>query len=236
DHCFVKSNNLQMFTLKTLKWSITDHYSILLERRSIQQRDRKQNARTKLDIIRHDAMIAAEHWQRFVDHNNAETAMNEFITCLADKISQATIAMTSCPARLTAKKPWMTRNLLRSIRRRDKLHKLMVEHPFDVSFKTRYVKYRNTLNTLIRNAKATYTSERLNQFAGNLKQQYAEIKRFLNLPSGNETVASNYLNSMPATEISNGLNDYFVDVGKRTSASIKRSEEHTSELQSRENL
>src|SRR5690606_1966523 len=103
---------------------------------------------------------------------------------------------------------------------RDKLHKLMVEHPyFDINFKTRYIKYRNRLNMLIRNAKATYTSVKLTHFAGNLKQQYAEIKRFFNFPSGKETAASNYLKSMPASEITSGLNNYFIDVGKRTSAS-----------------
>lgn len=53
-------------------------------------------------------------------------------------------------------KPWITKGIIVSIRHREKMYGQKIKNPNNITLITKYNKYRNLLNTLIKKAKSMY--------------------------------------------------------------------------------
>ena len=80
--------------------------------------------------------------------------------------------------------PWITPGIIKSIVRRDKLHKLYLKEK-DEATKTelfsKFKRIRNTLSIVIKQAKSNYYKELFEANQSNIKQTWKEIKKIVNL-------------------------------------------------------
>jgi hypothetical protein len=122
-----------------------------------------------------------------------------------------------------SKSPWITKGLLKSINHKNKLYKSFLKHRTAVKQEI-YKTYRNKLNSLIRKAKRSYFTNKLNNYKNNMRSTWKVLKNILN-----KNKTSNYAtrfrdnNNKVYTDpidITNGFNDFFVNIGPSLAKSI----------------
>ena len=115
------------------------------------------------------------------------------------------------------KMPWITKGLLVSVRKKNKLYKKYMGNP-TLQRELHYKRYKNKLNHLIRNAKKTYYDNKFDRAKGDLKETWRLINEVINtklskqssLPS---SFKSNGISITDPFEIANGFCRYFTNIG-----------------------
>ena len=121
-------------------------------------------------------------------------------------------------------KPWITTAILKSINRKDKLHRKYVSHPTLVN-QTNLNSYRNKLTTLIRTSKKNYFTNKLDACKHNTKLTWNILNDILgrktkrNLPS--YFYDDNLALITDPSVIANKFNNYFVNVGPNLARKIQ---------------
>ena len=117
---------------------------------------------------------------------------------------------------------WITKGLIKSCKRKSKLYRLWINNP-TTNNRSRYIKYRNKLNTLVKLTEKDYYSCKLKECAGNLRETWKVIRNVLN-KSATDTVMSNFVKDgnliTRQTEIVENFNMYFSQIGDRLASSI----------------
>ncbi len=93
------------------------------------------------------------------------------------------IVLKKSNRRRIPRKPWITSAILRSIHRKEKLHKKYVSNPTNAN-KQAHVSYRNKLTTLIRISKRHYYAEKLEESKFNSKQTWNVLNDILGRQRG----------------------------------------------------
>src|SRR5690606_6037201 len=108
-------------------------------------------------------------------------------------------------------------SILASIRKRDNLHKLYKNNPYNYYYRVKFTKYRNTLVTVIKKSKERHAFNLLNNNSGNIKKQYEILSDFLNIPTKHSSnIDIKQFDSETETEIAEKFNDHFVSIGEQT--------------------
>lgn len=138
----------------------------------------------------------------------AEVITNKLLNTITNNTN---IVKTS--GRLRPLKPWITKGIVKCIRKRDKLHKATVKAPDNIILINKYRKYRNTCNYIIKELKKQYYQEKLNICKGNTKETWQIIKEVCSMKKSNEH-CEELLNIATTPEHSlNELNEYFTGIG-----------------------
>ena len=122
-------------------------------------------------------------------------------------------------------KPWITKGLLTSIKRKQKLHKSHFINGSAIA-KNYYKVYSNTLTKIKNFARKLYYYHKLNEYKNNSQKTWKTLRTLL--PSKNNSLTSNLLtvSNLPISdlnEIAEEFNHYFSSVGKSVAASLKQS-------------
>ena len=126
------------------------------------------------------------------------------------------------------KSPWMTTEIMQSIKYRDNLHLKWKRTPFNSSEKQNLKLIINTYTKIIkrniRTAKAQYYARTFHRYLKDPKKTWETINDHLNRHS-NKIKQIEYLNTPTSkienpASISNTLNNYFVNIGKNLTATI----------------
>jgi len=99
--------------------------------------------------------MAATRWRVFAEVNSAKEAVENFINCVSNMIKQSTSEKIVL-AKTSIIKPWMTPGILKSFRKRDRLHRKYIENPSNIRNKRNFIKYRNSLSVVIKKAKENF--------------------------------------------------------------------------------
>ena len=115
------------------------------------------------------------------------------------------------------KKPWITKNLLKSIKLKKKMYKMVLKSSSDISWLD-YKKFRNKLTHEIEDAKRTYFKSKILTSKSDPKKLWQNLNEIVNLKSKKSKSNINELKDEDLTitepiEICNHLNNFFTDVG-----------------------
>ena len=128
-------------------------------------------------------------------------------------------------------KPWITKSIRRSIRKKHKLYSRVLKSKFHKDCLDKYKKYRNVLTTLVRTAKQLYYNNEFERDMKNSKRTWKHINDLLNKKDSSksgtkisklikETEGSN-VEVTSSIDIANTLNDFFSSIGETLASKIR---------------
>ena len=119
--------------------------------------------------------------------------------------------------KLHKKSKWITNGILRSINKKDKLYKTLIQTDLDNTvlydrLKTEFKDYRASLRKIIRKAKRDYYTHIFNKHKNDIKKTWSLINRNLKKQSTHEFLINDKIISDPII-IANKFNQYFAHIG-----------------------
>lgn len=225
DHIFInKTNNIVSYIIPT---TITDHYVTMLKLKDTNPKHiptLRKKTYTKTNIEQFKIKIAEQNWTHILECNTIETVTKEFIETIRLKINECTVTKNISSNRRFIK-PWMTSAILNSIRKRDKMAKLLINEPFNTQLRERYKTYRNKLTEIIRKRKTDYFRDKFIENKHDAKSMWKVIKQATdeNMPKHEDiTLLDETQNPIiDKIQISNIFNQYFINVGPNLQATIE---------------
>ena len=128
---------------------------------------------------------------------------------------------------VTLRKPWITKGLLKSVRKKNLLYKRFLVNPTSYREKT-YKSYKNKLTHSLRIAKHLYYNKKLDEYKSNAKSTWKLLNELINkkemkcnLPS---IFKSNEEDIFNPTHIANRFCEYFTNIGPNLAKSIPASD------------
>ncbi len=170
-----------------------------------------------LNIIKFQTKLSQIEWTRVLigqDPNRlydvfAEEYYRHFEDCFPLKISK----LNSCRK---SKSPWITKGLLTSVKKKNKLYKKYLANPTPVR-DSQYKRYKNKLNHLIRISKKIYYYKKFELAKSDLKTTWKLINEVTNLkrkkPSLPSSFRSNNMTINEPSKIANDFCKYFSEIG-----------------------
>lgn len=160
--------------------------------------------------------LASYQWEQVMKSQDVNEDYDNYFKKFTDLYKKHFITKTVNLKGKFLNKPYITSAIKTSIRHRHKLQKLYAKWP--LSYGEEFKTYRNTLTTVIREAKSNYYKNMLNQHTGNMKKTWETIN---NLTGRNKAHLPNHfmynnkcLNSNE--EIAEGFNEHFSNVATNT--------------------
>lgn len=122
---------------------------------------------------------------------------------------------------------WMTKGLLKSSKVCQRLYKKQLGKPKTDSSYTKYIKYRNTFNSLKRKAKQSYYFEALNKYKFDIRKTWKELNQLIGRTNDKSAIIESIrindkLTQDPQT-IVDGFAQYFGEVGPKHANTIPTS-------------
>ena len=160
-------------------------------------------------------------WAKILENKTSEESVNYFFNktnALLDEM--APYRRLKRREIRTEHSPWITRGILKSIENRDKLHKKYLKDKNDSTKAELFSKFkqiRNTLNTVIKQAKSDYYTELFEENKSNIKQTWKEIKKIVNINKKNtvfpDSIKKGHHFIHDKKEIANEFNSFFTSIG-----------------------
>ena len=222
----------------TLKTDISDHFSNFLFFKSTRTSKIKQKHITYRCI--NDTTINAfnqalqnETWDNVLTETDPELAYQSFIDTYL-KLMNTSLPVKTCKFNRYRHKaqPWITKGLIKSLATKDKLYNKYLNCKnanLKATKEAQYKTYRNIYNSLIRKAKAIHWHNTLQKSKHDLKQTWKNINLILGRNKNNlgQNLSDTFKHDGKVyntkQDISNGFNDYFINVGPRLASKIPSS-------------
>ena len=161
-------------------------------------------------------------WDEIVNTEDVNECYSRFVTKL-NEVFDRYVPYKRFKCKKSVCNPWMTKGLLKSIRRKHKLYKCYLRNPNE-SNKRKYDKYRNKLTTVIREAKKIYFTASFDKEKGNIKQTWKMINNVLNKrskkPPGSDSFLVNGTTVDDPRHIAEHFNDFFTNIGPNLASKI----------------
>ncbi len=229
DHFFVKLPKHVTANSVIAQTTVTDHFTISLNLSSNKHVGSIQNSNNtylKYDWKGINAAINSTNWKFITENHNLNSCVDSLTNRLSNIMSEFSKQVT-CSSKSTKLKPWITNGLVKSIRHRDKLHKLLKSQPFNANLRQRFVCYRNTLHSLIKRAKFDYYKDKINASKGDARKFWSTINEIAGRPSskGKFPIQSFYSGdiinqNIQTKEVCQNFCDYFAGVGEQLASAI----------------
>lgn len=211
DHFMVKTQG----SWKTIVFEqpLTDHSPIMLYMSNAKpSRNDITFKKVTINYEKINDLLSKESWEDLFKLNTVNFATELFTAKILNLININT-EIKSVTKRNQPLKPWITRGVVRSIRKRDRLHLKVKKTPNNDKIRNKYLKYRNTCNNIIRNLKKEYYKNKLLKNQGNIKETWKIVKEVCNfnqvkVPSRDLlNIGNNPIDSL------NKVNKYFTSIG-----------------------
>ena len=228
----ILTNDENVIKSSILVTDITDHMPTVLTTRNNLTNHSGSTKKITYKRIHTDDNIAKfkqrlidVKWQEILDNNNANDDYNKFIETF-DTLYNECVPLKKCTnnRRKEPMSPWITKGLLKSINKKNKLYKQYLHSPSNKGLQ-QFKTYKNKSNMLIRKAKRKYSFLKFEQSKNNMKQTWNTINNILG--RGKKQSAHNKFKDdignvfINPEEISNQFNDFFVNVGPKLASNIQ---------------
>ena len=120
------------------------------------------------------------------------------------------------------KKPWLTRGLFRSIRKKQRLYKSYLKTPSE-NHKKKYKQYKNKLTKLLHAAKKDYYTTIFIRIKGNSKKMWNKINDVIGKRKNTKLPSTMYNGNVKLDtmkKIAEEFNTYFLSIGKNIASKI----------------
>lgn len=155
-----------------------------------------------------------------------ETAYNNFLSKTSEVFDSVAPKVEHDPTDKTRyKNPWMTPNLLRHIKKKNSLFNKFKSFPFSPKLKSCYVKQRNKVSSLIKEAKTNYYELLISKQSSDPRKLWNTINSAL----GRKSKPNQALNKIQLSdssfvtnskEIAHSFNKYFTEIGPNLASKI----------------
>lgn len=181
---------------------------------------------TFIDIAVLDELIRSQSWSEVLAQQDVNTSCDLLMNTLESlkKLATKNVKQTT---RYKKIKPWITLELIKGIRKRDKLSKLLKHQPFNGNLRNYYNSFRNQLAKSIKKVKVEYYKKQISQSNGNPKEFWNIIKEFsgVNSKPKNSFPIKNFLCRSDMTDgavrgVANSFNNYFSQVGHKLASEL----------------
>ena len=230
DHVYTNLNQDNIFT-KTLIYDISDHLPNITLTDIFQPKEQNN----KLSLIRDTSKFVPEHFlselneklNQFIinDQISAEDTWNLFENTFDSVLNNhAPFRPQTRKESKRSKKPWITKAILISIKKKHKLFKQVHNKKSSVDWSI-FTKYRNKLSHIIEHSKRNYFKSQVINSKSNPKKLWKTINDIINLKprkdKQNITLSDNTGNPITdSNEISNSFNKFFTNIGVNLSNKI----------------
>lgn len=123
---------------------------------------------------------------------------------------------------------WMTKGLLKSSKTSQRLYKSQLGKPKNDKSYTKYIKYRNTYNSLKRKAKQTYYYETLDKYKFDIRKTWRELNQLIGRTNDKSAIIDSIrVNDKPTQDpqtIVKEFAKYFAEVGPKHANAIPKSD------------
>ena len=178
-----------------------------------------------VNINKFKQLLSDVKWDEFLDNKNANEDYDKFIerfTMLYDEC----IPMKKCfvNRRKDPLSPWISKGLLKSINKKNKLYKQYLQTPTNKNIQ-KFKTYKNKLNVLIRKSKRMHFFKKFENSKNDMRKTWKEIniiigKNKKKLPQNKfkDDTGTTITNTQ---DICNNFNSFFVNVGPKLASDIK---------------
>lgn len=225
DHIFIRHNNYNELKTAVFKSNITDHYCVALEINIIRERTLTAQSDTATFINKHllGKLVRDFNWTCVTDINEVNNSADLFFKILKDLSEESREVYSSNKPRLKRIKPWITENLIRGIRNRDKISKTVKKQPFNTVLRIGFIQLRNRLNAQIKLAKINYYRTKINSYSNNPKMFWQTINELAGRHRSKESFPLQQFTAYSTTttgdaivdskQVAQEFNNYFSHVG-----------------------
>ena len=165
--------------------------------------------------------IETTNWVDILNMNNVQEVYDKFIQTLTN-IYNDTIPITKLTPRKNPHKPWLTKALITSIKKKNKLYSKYLKYKINTDHEI-YKKYKNKLNHLLGITEKNHYAAIFLQNKSNLKNTWNILRDIINkkkqIKKNYSFKHNNAIISNPKL-ICNNFNNYFLHVGKSLSSKI----------------
>uniref|UniRef100_A0A1B6KKL2 Endonuclease/exonuclease/phosphatase domain-containing protein n=1 Tax=Graphocephala atropunctata TaxID=36148 RepID=A0A1B6KKL2_9HEMI len=226
DHMFVRYNDMTDVNAAILETNITDHYSTALTITSpattATDNDTPPAPHTFTDHALLTDTLAKSDWEAVLNCYDANICANTMCDYIQNSISTAKkIAHHDC-TRWRKLKPWITSDLIRAIRVRDKLSKASKKQPFNPTIREKYREHRQNLSRLLSQTKRNYYRTKIDQSGKNPKVLWGIIKELsgrvdkkLGFPILKHVPNISSVNNDTYKNVANDFNTFFASIGQK---------------------
>jgi hypothetical protein len=236
DHIITNKFTDVKITTGILKANISDHFPVfLLSESEIFTQQNKKTVITKRNItdestFKFKTLLSETDWDLVYQSTDASTAYDVFIKTFSDLYETVFPKYVVEMKRKTIQNPWMTKGLLKSSKRKQRLYeKFLKKRTFKNEEK--YKKFKNLYETVRSRSKKLHYSHLISKYEGNIKKTWDIMKEIIgksktkgnNLPKrlfvdGNETFEK--------YKIASKINEYFVNVGPDLASKVSKSQQN----------
>jgi len=184
DHVFSNIINNSLITIQAtlIDSLITDHYPVItqiIETNShihCNNINKESNYYSTVNYNKLNKLIKDINWNHNItDSNSSNLNINLLTASLQNLIKQSTTKRTN--KSIKRNNPWIQPGIINAIKKRDKLHKLSKQEPFNINLKNKYKQYRNKLTEIIAKVKYSYFGEKVKNNSSNPKKIWSIIKQ-----------------------------------------------------------
>ena len=178
-------------------------------------------------IIRLKDKLKLLDWSEVLVTNDTNTSYNNFMNILNNSINECIpYVQLKSDNKRKPRNPWVTKSLLKSINRKNRLYYKYRSNPND-KIREKYVKYKNTLTTLLRFEKKKYYCSKFESNLNNMKETWKVINDVLNKKKNNDKITHMKINDVITDDnqnIAKNFNNYFSQIGPNLANAIPRIE------------
>lgn len=227
DHIYTNSSNFDLMS-GILTLDITDHLPVFClvsnntkkEKTSIYYRDYSQFNKEQ---YLYD--LGKVKWNdMYVDNDINETTRNIMKTIHKIIDKYAPIKLASRRKMKQMQKPWITNGILKSVKQKQKLYQASLLNPHDAEKHSKYKKYSNLLNNIIKNRKKVYITMQFEANKSNLKKTWKIIGHIIKRKTKAQTIPSRLVIGdnvyMDKQDIADQFNNYFSNIGSELASKI----------------
>lgn len=233
DHIFIRRARYinDCVTIKPLvvRAALTDHFATLASLRfKFKIINRSPGNLMQIDRTDFDKLsqyLNEEGWEDVLKSKDIQSSYNIFIDKVQGLLQRCSVRKT-VHRKFVKLKPWITRGLIESINKRDRLKKNLTKN-FSIELKNEYCQYRNKLNKLIRITKNDYYMLQIKNAGNNYKKIWKTINCATNNKSDKSSSSKISLRDENGVSITDDrenaaiFNNFFARVGTNIAEKIK---------------
>ena len=236
DHMFInESPHVKCSLAGTLETCMSDHYMNFIflknEGRHTHPKTVTYRSYTEKNILKLKNALSTQDFDELFSSNDPDIAYdnltNTFNHCLDKHIPEKTVRFNQYKHK---KEPWVTKEILSSIKRRDQLHKKITKlksKTGQTALEIQYNECRSSIKKMVKSAKRQYERAKFENCKNDSKMIWQNINNLL----GKKNNKHNFVNIMSEEgltindlgDIAKSFNKYYVNVGPNLAKNIGNS-------------
>lgn len=209
------------------KADVTDHYMTIAKikyKHSVENKTAEKTV-TYVDNDVLSELLRNQSWDEVLSQGDVDKSCNLFVETLQNLKSLST-KQKRISSKLKKIKPWITVDLIKGIRKRDKLSKLVKQQPFNDQLRDSFCRFRNELSKLIKSTKNNYYKKQIMDSNGKPKVFWNIINEYSGVGKSNSSFPLQYFLNGSKTaddavgEVANSFNSFFSQVGRKLASEL----------------